>query len=35
MAATTPAVVGSGIGKVFEHRPLDASWYDRDFFDEL
>jgi hypothetical protein len=23
------------LGKVFEHRPLDASWYDRDFFDEL
>ena len=23
------------VGKVFEHRPLDASWYDRDFFDEL
>jgi hypothetical protein len=23
------------LGKVFEHRPLDSSWYDRDFFDEL
>jgi hypothetical protein len=23
------------LGKVFEHRPLDTSWYDRDFFDEL
>jgi len=23
------------LGKVFKHRPLDASWYDRDFFDEL
>jgi hypothetical protein len=23
------------LGKVFEHRPLDASWYDRDFFDEI
>jgi len=23
------------LGKVFEHRPLDTSWYDRDFFDDL
>ena len=23
------------LGKVFQHRPLDTSWYDRDFFDEL
>lgn len=23
------------LGKVFEHRPLDSSWYDRDFFDDL
>jgi hypothetical protein len=23
------------LGKVFEYRPLDASWYDRDFFDDL
>ncbi len=23
------------LGKVFEHRPLDTSWYDRDFFDEF
>ena len=23
------------LGKVFKHRPLDASWYDRDFFDDL
>ena len=23
------------LGKVFQHRPLDASWYDRDFFDDI
>lgn len=23
------------LGKVFQHRPLDASWYDRDFFNDL
>jgi hypothetical protein len=23
------------LGKVFDHRPLDTSWYDRDFFDDL
>jgi hypothetical protein len=23
------------VSKVFEHRPLDTSWYDRDFFDDL
>jgi hypothetical protein len=23
------------LAKVFQHRPLDTSWYDRDFFDEL
>jgi len=23
------------LGKVFQHRPLDTSWYDRDFFDDL
>ena len=23
------------LGKVFQHRPLETSWYDRDFFDEI
>ena len=23
------------VGKVFEHRPLNTSWYDRDFLDDL
>ena len=23
------------LGKVFQHRPLDTSWYDRDFFNDL